>query len=250
MVSGLVAVTGANGFVGGRVLAHLRDQGIAAVGLLRKGRMLERPEWARRELADWSEAELRDGVDGVSAIVHAASVVHRSGATAAEHRAFNVDGTRALVAAARSRGVRRIVFLSTIKVYGEEPTGVIDEDTEVDSSSPYSATKIDAERILLEAGEHGGPSVVVLRLCPVYGAGDKGNIRRVTTAIARRRFVVPGDGSTRKSVVHASTVAEAVCRALESDARGVFVLSDRVAPSSRSLVTPITTGSTNSRRFC
>ncbi|MGH7295757.1 MAG: NAD-dependent epimerase/dehydratase family protein, partial [Polyangiaceae bacterium] len=74
-----------------------------------------------------------------------------------------------------------------------------------------------------------------LRLCPVYGAGDKGNVRRVAIAIARRRFVVPGDGGTRKSVVHASTVAEAVRLAATSDASGVFVLSDRVAPSMREL---------------
>jgi UDP-glucose 4-epimerase len=72
-------------------------------------------------------------------------------------------------------------------------------------------------------------------LCPVYGVGDKGNVRGVATAIARRRFAVPGDGSTRKSVVHVSTVAEAVLRAIRSDARGVFVLADRTAPSMREL---------------
>jgi UDP-glucose 4-epimerase len=233
-----VAVTGANGFVGGRVLAHLSEGATGAVGLVRSGRSLP-PGSTRRELKEWSEAALAEALAGVDAVVHAASVVHRPGASASEHRAFNVDGTRALLAAARARHVRRIVFLSTIKVYGEEPAGTIDEDTAVDRSSPYSATKLEAERILLDAAADGGPSVAVVRLCPVYGAGDKGNVRRVATAIARRRFVVPGDGSTRKSVVHASTVAEAVGRVLRSDASGVFVLADRVAPSMRELADTI-----------
>jgi nucleoside-diphosphate-sugar epimerase len=235
----LVAVTGANGFVGGRVLAELRGRGVPAIGLVRAGRTLEHAAGTKRDVAEWSETSLGAALDGVTAIVHAASVVHRPGADASEHVAFNVEGTRVLLAAARSRDVRRIVFLSTIKVYGEEPPGVIDEETAVDRSSPYASTKLDAERILLDAMDHGGPSVSVLRLCPVYGVGDKGNVRRVATAIARRRFLVPGDGATRKSVVHVSTVAEAVRRALESDARGVFVLADREAPSIRELADTI-----------
>ena len=235
----VVAVTGANGFVGGRILADLRGHGIAAYGLVRSGRTLEQPEWTKRDLAEWTEAALREALDGANAIVHAASIVHRPGAAASEHRAFNVEGTRSLLAAARSCGVRRIVFLSTIKVYGEEPIGVIDESTPVDRASPYASTKLEAEQVVLEAEGAGGPSAVVLRLCPVYGAGDKGNVRRVAMAIARRRFLVPGDGSTRKSVVHAATVAEAVRKALKSDVRGVFVVSDRVAPSIRELANTI-----------
>ena len=234
-----MAVTGANGFVGGRVLAGLRGHDVPAIGLVRAGRTLEHAEWTKRDVAEWTEASLGESLDGVTGIVHAASVVHRPGADPSEQAAFNVEGTRVLLAAARSCGVRRVVFLSSIKVYGEEPPGVIDEDTAVDRSSPYAATKLDAERILLEAMDHAGPSVSVLRLCPVYGAGDKGNVRRVATSIARRRFLVPGDGATRKSVVHVSTVAEAVRRALESDATGVFVLADCVAPSIRELADTI-----------
>jgi UDP-glucose 4-epimerase len=231
----LVAVTGATGFVGGHILARLHGSGTAAVGIVRAGRRGSITASETRELPAWTQAALHGALDGVGAIVHAASVVHRPGAAAAEYESFNVEGTRALVAAARSRGVRRIVFLSTIKVYGEEPTGLIDEDTPTSRASPYSATKLDAERIILDAAERGGPSAVVLRLCPVYGVGDKGNVRRVATAIAQRRFVIPGDGSTRKSVVHVSTVAETVSRALLVDTGGVYVLSDRVAPSMREL---------------
>ncbi len=235
----LIAVTGANGFVGGRVLAHLNAEQPRALGIVRSGRAPPSSPASMRELPEWNEHSLARALQGVEAVVHAASVVHRPGAHVEEHRAFNVEGTRALLAAAKTSGVRRIVFLSTIKVYGEEPEGTIDEGTPVDRASPYSSTKLDAERILLESAERGGPTVVVFRLSPVYGAGDKGNVRRVTTAIYRRRFVVPGDGSTRKSIVHASTVAEAVQRALMTDVQGVFVLADKIAPSMRELADTI-----------
>jgi nucleoside-diphosphate-sugar epimerase len=235
MTSRTVAITGANGFVGGRILALLSARGDPVVGIVREGRTLVDPSLPKRDVAGWSTDVLTQALQGVKGVVHAASVVHRPGASPSEHEAFNVQGTRALIVAARAAGVRRIVFLSTIKVYGEEPTGLIDESTPVDRSSSYSSTKLDAERILLEATDEQGPSVAVLRLCPVYGAGDKGNVRRVVTAIARRRFAVPGDGTTRKSIVHVSTVAEVVARALQSNVSGVFVLSDRIAPSMREL---------------
>jgi nucleoside-diphosphate-sugar epimerase len=235
MTLGRVAVTGANGFVGGRILDHLLASGIASAGIVRAGRALTGRGCPKRELSAWTLGDLTEALQGMDAVVHAASVVHQPGASATQHAAFNVEGTRVLVAAARAQRVRRIVFLSTIKVYGEQPVGMIDESTPTDRSSPYASSKLDAEQILLEAAKQGGPSAVILRLCPVYGQGDKGNVRRVVRAVARRRFVLPGDGSTRKSLAHASTVAEVVQQALQSETSDVFVVSDRVAPSMREL---------------
>jgi UDP-glucose 4-epimerase len=235
MLPQTIAVTGANGFVGTRVLAHLKAAGATAMGIVRSGRTLSVPDCTTREVDSWSESALARALTGVEAVVHAASVVHRPSAGIDEHRRFNVDGTRSLLAAMQTSGVRRVLFLSTIKVYGEEPAGTIDERTTPDRSSPYAATKLEAEEILLDSSRNGGPSAIVFRLCPVYGAGDKGNVRRIATAMARRRFVVPGDGSTRKSVVHASLVARAVERALSCPASGTFVIADREAPSIREL---------------
>ncbi|HEY1691509.1 MAG TPA: NAD-dependent epimerase/dehydratase family protein [Polyangiaceae bacterium] len=239
MPSEAIAITGASGFIGGAILARLRELGVPVVGLFRPGRGGALPPTMRREVRGWNEVALRSALDGVGVVVHAASVVHRPGVGLAEHRAFNVEGTRSLIAAARGAGVRRVVFLSTIKVYGEAPTGIIDENTVIDGSSPYAATKHDAEQALQEAAVKGDIAVVIFRLCPVYGTGDKGNVRRMTSAIARRRFVVPGDGATRKSIVHVSTVVEAVRLSLRADIQGTFVLSDRAAPSIRELADTI-----------
>jgi nucleoside-diphosphate-sugar epimerase len=64
----------------------------------------------------------------------------------------------------------------------------------------------------------------------VYGVGDKGNVRTMIRAIARRRFALPGDGSNRKSLVHVSTVADAALAACERGS-GTFVIADHEAPS-------------------
>ncbi len=190
----------------------------------------------RRDLGDWTEPNLRRALEGAEGVVHSASVVHRPGTPSAEYTRFNVEGTRALLEAARAAGVKRFVFMSSIKVHGEAPLGVIDEHTPVAAEADYARTKAEAERIVLTASDL---RPVVLRLCPVYGRGDKGNVRTVIRAIARRRFFVPGDGSTRKSIVHVSTVADVVRAATEKDATGVFVVADRHAPSMRELADTI-----------
>ncbi len=211
----MLVITGASGFVGGHLLEQLEG-----------GRALRR--------ADWSD--LGRALEGATAVVHAASVVHKPTTPREEYERFNIEATRALLQASRAAGVRRFVFVSSIKVYGETPAGVIDERTPVRPDAHYAETKAAAERLVLEATDL---RPVILRLCPVYGRGDKGNVRTMIRSIHRRRFLVPGDGSTRKSIVHVSTVVDVVRAVLARDAEGVFVVADRETPSIRELADTI-----------
>ena len=224
-----ILVTGATGFVGREILARARARGISARSLSRRA-VKELGSADDFVLADWTEERLGDVVEGMDAVIHCASVVHRPGAPSEEYVRFNVEASRALAAACRARAVPRLVFLSTIKVYGETPVGTIDESTPVAPESPYARTKLEAEALLDRAANGGGPELVILRLCPVFGVGDKGNVRTMIRAIARRRFAVPGDGSNKKSLVHVSTVAE-VALAACTRGRGTFVVADREVPS-------------------
>ena len=219
-------VTGASGFVGRNVLAELSRDGEAR-GLYRS------------ELGAWDFDGLRRALEGADRVIHAASVVHSPATPAAEYTRFNVEGTRVLLDAARSAGVKRFVFISSIKVHGETPIGTIDENTPVSAEAHYARTKAEAERLVLGSADL---HPIVLRLCPVYGRGDKGNVRTMIRAIGRGRFMVPGDGSTRKSIVHVSTVARVVRAATVTDATGVFVVADRRAPSIRELSDAIARG--------
>jgi nucleoside-diphosphate-sugar epimerase len=217
-------VTGASGFVGGHLLA--------ALALSAEARGL-----SRSALPSWNFDSLRRALEGAQGVVHAASVVHKPSTSPDEYTRFNVDGTRLLLAAARDVGVRRFVFISSIKVHGETPRGVIDHDTQRAPEAHYARTKAAAEDLVLEAGDL---RPIVLRLCPVYGRGDKGNVRTMIRAISRRSFLIPGDGSTRKSIVHVSTVANVVRAVTErGEASGTFVVADRNAPSIRELADAI-----------
>jgi UDP-glucose 4-epimerase len=220
-------ITGATGFVGGTILERARQLSRPAYGLVRSPHGSSRNH---RLAAEWTIPALTSALDEVDAVIHCASVVHRPDAPSAEYVQFNVAGTKTLVDMCRARGVR-LIYLSTIKVYGETPSGIIDESTAVAPDGPYAATKLAAENVILEAVARGDLSAAVLRLCPVYGVGDKGNVRAMIRAISRRRFVLPGDGSTRKSLVHASTVASIALAAADQDVGGVFVVADRHAPT-------------------
>ncbi|RYZ40818.1 MAG: FAD-dependent oxidoreductase, partial [Myxococcaceae bacterium] len=70
----------------------------------------------RSQLTGWDSANLRRVLEGVTGVVHAASVVHKPSTPAEEYERFNVHGTRSLLEAARAAGVRRFVFMSSIKV--------------------------------------------------------------------------------------------------------------------------------------
>lgn len=235
---GSIAVTGATGFVGGALVRRLAASGASPVAIVRGGKGIprrglpgEEVPVESRTIGAWSRPELARAFAGARAVVHAASIVHRRGLPAIEYERFNVDGTRALVEAARDAGVAQVVFVSSVKVYGEEPQGVVDEESPTGASAPYATTKLEAERIVLE----GAPNPSVLRLSPVYGRGDKGNVRTVIRSIRRRVFFLPGDGTTQKSLVHVSTVCEVARRVLELERGGVFVVADRHAPSMREL---------------
>jgi nucleoside-diphosphate-sugar epimerase len=235
-----VVVTGASGFVGGAVVAALagRDPtalvGARVVALVRAAPARPLVGVSYAVAPRWDAAALEAALPDAAAIVHCASVVHRPGLPEAAYRAFNVDGTRALLAAAERRGARHLVFLSSIKVHGEHAAR-IDEATPLAPEAPYARAKAEAEGLVAAAPI---PSAT-LRLCPVYGRGDKGNVRAMIRAIAARRFFVPGDGATRKSLVHVSTVAAAVGAALGRGARGVLVVADPAAPSIRELADAI-----------
>jgi nucleoside-diphosphate-sugar epimerase len=156
-----IAVVGANGFIGRRVVQALqRDPTFDVTGLV------------RRQVGPGSRTfDLRDrcsidaSLSSPSAIVHAASYVGRDPETAHE---VNIQGTANLVAAAREHGVHRFVYVSTAAVYGRGPFhGVKEHDSVISPASDLSRSRAAAERIVLDAGG------IVVRPHLVLGDGDR-----------------------------------------------------------------------------
>ncbi|MCX6545082.1 MAG: NAD-dependent epimerase/dehydratase family protein [Acidobacteria bacterium] len=230
----MVLVTGATGAVGPYVVAELCGLGYRV-----------------RSLSCWSvpSGGASDGVDArigdvtdpaavqaamadVESVIHMAALVpsaSSTGESAEEYRRVNVDGTAAVVDAAIRAGVRRIVFFSTINVYGSTGGSTADELTTPHPDSLYGLTKRAAEQIVLSALDgRGQPMGVVLRVAAVYGSRVAGNYRRLLLALARNRFVPIGQGENRRTLIYVKDVASAavLCMTHPDASGGIFNVTD------------------------
>jgi UDP-glucose 4-epimerase len=156
-------------------------------------------------------------MQSVEIVVHLAALLHVQDPPRAMREAYertNVHGTRVVVEAARDAGAGRLVFFSTIAVYGEASGQVFREESPMAPRTPYAETKAEAERIVLGARRSDSkPLGVVLRPGSVYGARVKGNYRRLVRALARGRFIKIGPGHNRRAMVYDRDVADAAVRA-------------------------------------
>jgi UDP-glucose 4-epimerase len=158
------------------------------------------------------------------AVVHLAGWVHAVPRNEQEKRkvfSLNHEATGE-IARICEQSDKRLVFASTVAVYGDAAAGRLSEDSPARPSTAYGESKLLAERHVLDAGG------TVLRLPMVYGAHDRGNMARMIRAIRKRRFVVPGEGKAPRTFAGRWNVAEAIACALENDeARGrTFLVTD------------------------
>jgi nucleoside-diphosphate-sugar epimerase len=250
-----VLVTGAAGFVGRALCAHLRERGFDCLGAVRDAEGLgagaARP--ARAEagsvagasagseiavgagtggngtlaLGDFAEADWDAHLAGVDAVVHAAALAHRPGATEGQYVHANVDVTRRLVDAAVRAGVRRLVFASSVKVNGEETPGrAFREDDPPRPEDAYGRTKRDAEAIVRAAGGH--LESVILRFPLVYGPGVRGNFLALVRAIDHGLPLPVVSVRNARSLLFLGNLVSAVETALVDPAvaGGAFLLAD------------------------
>jgi UDP-glucose 4-epimerase len=135
-----------------------------------------------------------------------------------EYQRINVEGTDVLVSEARAAGVARFVFFSTINVYGCTGRNEwFDEASPVSPRDRYSRSKLEAEKLVLGAGQDGvdGFSAVVLRVAAVYGKRMKGNYKTLASYLKMGGFLLFGDGENKRTLVFDKDLAAAALLALE-----------------------------------
>ena len=164
-------------------------------------------------------------------VFHLAGKVHSVPGTKAEEEEFfrvNVEGTRNLLEAAKKNRVKRVVFYSTVGVYGQDADFHGDELSPCQPCSIYAKSKYQAEQLVLNSSNDGGPEGVVLRFPVVYGPLDRGNVAKLIKAIHSRLFFYFGDGSCLRSMISSKNAAEAAFKAaLEPKAASeVFCVTD------------------------
>ncbi len=216
-------VTGATGAVGPSVVRELVGAGHAVSVLCRKEPPAGLfPDGVRVFFGDVTDvAAVESAVQGQHVVVHLASLLHMNNPSPAEEleiERVNVVGTQNIVGAAERNGVERVIFISTIAVYGYAQGGVLDEDISPQPDTIYGRTKLVAEGIALKGrNSQGEPLSSVLRLSAVYGARVKGNYRTLLGALARARFLPIGPGQNRRTLVHCDDAARAIVVASQSE---------------------------------
>jgi len=165
-----VLVTGASGFLGWHVARLLRERGYRVRALVRSSSRLTDldAEPVRGDLRD--RASLDRAVAGCRQVFHVAADYRLWAKDPSELYRSNVDGTRNLLEAARSAGVERMVYTSTVGCIGIPPDGIGDEETRVslaDMTGDYKRSKFLAEQIVMEFARSGFPVVIVNPTAPV-----------------------------------------------------------------------------------
>jgi nucleoside-diphosphate-sugar epimerase len=155
----------------------------------------------------------------VGEIYHSAAALGFRPGGDAEIFETNVEGTRRLLGAARESGVSRLVYTSSVAVYGDHLTWGITEGAPVNPSAAYGVSKVRAESLLRDAATTGLPCMIV-RPCIIYGPGDRYFLPQSAWAVRLPVLPLPDGGRHVVDVVHADDVAAAHLLVMETGQPG------------------------------
>jgi nucleoside-diphosphate-sugar epimerase len=238
-----VLVTGANGFIGEHLCRYLDSHGYSVRAALRQ----YRPEWQLCEqiaVGEIDEAtEWGAALEGMDAVVHLAARVHVMRESEAEplaaFRRVNLAGSATLARQAAQAGVKRLIYLSSIKVNGERTYGEpFRADDPPRPEDPYGISKWEAERALQQIAQETGLELVILRPVLVYGRGVKGNLARLM-AMLKRDLPLPLAGiSNRRNLLSIQNLLDFTrCCMNHPDAAGeIFLVADAEDLSTTQLI--------------
>ena len=232
----MLAVTGANGFIGRALLKRLVQNGFEVKAISRRFEgACDYKNIQRIVCGDIvKESNFVEHLQGVSVVIHAAARVHvmkdLSNDPLSDFRAVNVQGTLNLARQAVEAKVKRFIFISSIKVNGENTSSgtAFAADDDVDTDDAYGLSKAEAEKELLNLGQRSGMEVVVIRPTLVYGPGVKGNMAKIIKLL---RIGIPlpfGAVHNKRSMVGIDNLIDLIITCVDHPAarNQIFLASD------------------------
>ena len=242
-----ILITGANGFVGCGLAQHLLDSGHSVTAQVRSlqrfalsSELLSKKELSSHHLraleADFTDMSgFRQALSGCEALVHCAARVHqvqdRATDPLAAYRLDNRDATLALAQAAAEQGVKRFVFLSSVKVNGDfsQPGQPYSSSDTPKPSDAYGLSKWEAEQGLREIAAKTGMEVVIIRPPLVYGPGVKANFLTMMRWLHRGIPLPLGAIQNQRSFVALPNLVDFITTCVEHPkaANQTFLISDQ-----------------------
>lgn len=243
-------VTGSTGFVGSVLIKRLLGEKARLAAAILDGEDIgDLPAEIERivvpplsESSNYSVA-----LQHVDIVIHLAARVHIMHDTATdpmqEFRSVNLYGTERLARQAALAGVKRFVFISTIKVHGEETQISYRENSPISPLDPYAISKAGAEAVLWKIAEETGLEVVIVRPPLVYGPKVKANFRQLMNIVNRCIPLPLASIRNKRSLIYVENLADAlVCCATHPDAAGqAYLVSDGADVSTPELIRRIAT---------
>ncbi len=182
-----ILVTGSSGFIGSALFNSLHEKGHKVKGTFRSSKRL-----SNKNLENFFfNVDIDKNTDWSKILVNVDFIVHCAGQNSdvsffkkknlVSYKNINVEGTKNLAYQAAKAGVKRIVFLSSAKVFGEKSKNLslLTKNSKTSSLDPYGISKIEAEKELMKISEKTGIQVTIIRFPIVYGKGVKGNFEKL-----------------------------------------------------------------------
>ncbi len=234
----LIAITGANGFVGRALCQELSLRNIYHRRLQRKKDDNVYLVESVGPNTQWSKA-----LNGVDTIIHCAGLAHQKNGNyqtnLSLHDEINNKGTVNLAKQAAEQGVKRFIFISSIKVNGELSYNIPFRNTDkANPKEPYSISKQKAEKGLKRIAKNGKMELVIIRPPLIYGPGVKGNFKKLIKIINSGIPLPLKNIKNKKSYIYIGNLIDFIIESIYSPSAAgeTFLISDDIVISSQDLV--------------
>lgn len=203
-----VALIGGSGFIGQSLGPLLMDAGhwVRVIDVVPLPVQIARSEFVSADVRD--AVKLHKALAGCDLIVNLAAVHRDDVRPLSLYSEVNVEGARNICGAAQNLGVRRIIFTSSVAIYGMQ-NGTPDETRVARPFNAYGRTKWEAEAVYTkwQKAAPANRSLSIIRPTVVFGPGNRGNVHTLIAQLAGGKFVMVGTGENRKSMAYVKNVA-------------------------------------------
>jgi nucleoside-diphosphate-sugar epimerase len=214
-----ITVIGGSGFVGTNLCRQLslKQQDFEIIDLKMSNQFPE-----KCKIADVRDAEtLRNTITG-DVVVNLAAVHRDDVRDKSEYQRTNVDGAENVALVCEEKGIDKIVFTSTVAVYGFAKPGT-DESGEINPFNEYGKTKFEAEQKLRHWHAKGDHALIIVRPTVIFGEGNRGNVYNLLNQIASGKFVMVGKGKNKKSMAYIGNIVAFLEACIATDQKyGVY----------------------------